>query len=532
MKRDSNPADTDVPPLLLRGGLRHPRTGRRLSRGAVLLRNGRIVAVGAEAERNAEDARALDLRGALIVPGFVDAHIHFLEGALHALVPDLHGANTVETFVRRIADAARRTPPGGWILGSGWNEKLWPGAPLPHRRWIDPVTGSRPVFVQRHDLHMGLANGAALRAAGIDRETPDPPGGVIDRDPDGAPTGILRDNAMSMIFRAVPPVDDDLRRRALERAFPRALAAGLTGLHELDGLDAFRCYRTLDDGNALPLRIVFGPPLRVWRELDADLRRPGRRLRIGPLKSFLDGSLGSGTARFFEPYRDRPGDRGVWVWDDGPRGRFRTEALAADRAGHQLMIHAIGDEAVAEALDLVEELEARNGPRDRRFRIEHAQHFRPEDFRRAARLGVIASVQPLHLVDDGPWAASKIGRRRCRTTCAFRSLLRAGVPLAFGSDYPVAPAEPWRGVVAAVTRRTAEGRPFVAAERISLARAIEAATLGPARAAFEENQAGRIAPGYRADLTVLDPDPFTIPVDELDAVRIRLTVVGGRIAYG
>lgn len=517
--------------LALEGAVIRGSAGRSRGVKTVLIRDGWIDAVTrARDAMNIQAGARVNIEGALLLPGFVDAHLHFLEGSIHALGPRLHDVSSAVMLARRLEEVVRRTPPGQWILGSGWNENLWPGASLPHRSWIDPVSPDHPVFLQRHDLHLGIANERALRLAGIRGGTPDPPGGRIDRDAGGKPTGILRDNAMNALFRVVPPRDDATRREALASGFRHALAAGLTGFHEFDDLNVLPVYAQLDARGELPLRVLFHPFLNQRAQIERP--RYSDRLAVGALKAFLDGSLGSRTARFFDPYTDAPGEQGVWVWADGPRGRFREEAVAADAAGHQLALHAIGDEAVAEALDLAEALNAANGPRDRRFRIEHAQHLRPGDFERMGRLGVVASVQPAHLADDGVWAATRIGNERCKTTYAFRSMTRAGARLAFGSDWPVAPLEPLAGIRAAVTRALNDGSgKFAASESIALSTAIDAYTRGPAWAGYDEALTGEIAPRKRADLVAIEPDPYTLPPEELDRVRIRLTVVDGRVAY-
>jgi predicted amidohydrolase YtcJ len=398
------------------------------------------------------------------------------------------------------------------------------------------VTGDTPVFVQRLDGHMGLANSAALKRAGIDAATPDPPGGTIVRDARGLPTGLLKDAAMDAVFRVIPPPDDARADAALQSGFAEALAHGVTQIHDMsDGdwrtLDAFRRARA---AHALPIRVYAFVPIADWARLADFIRANGRGddwLRWGGVKGFVDGSLGSTTAWFHAPYADAPQTSGLTMGDPAVLARLIREA---DRAGLQVAVHAIGDRANDWLLDTYQRVAAEDGPRDRRFRIEHAQHLAPTAIARFGRLGVIPSMQPYHAIDDGRWAEKRIGAERLKGTYAFRSLLDTGAPLTFGSDWPVAPLDPLTGIDAAVTRRTIDGRNpqgWQPQERIGVARALRAYTVANAFAGFQEDRLGRIAPGQLADFVILSQDIFTVDPRRIVETRVLSTVVGGKRRY-
>ncbi len=524
------------------GDRTHPRAE------AVAIAGERIAAVGTNTEIAAwigPETEVLDARGHSVLPGLIDAHVHFSSGGLQLTRVDLRDAATPEEFARRIGEFAKRLPAGEWILGGTWDHELWGGDPLPHRSWIDSQTAAHPVFVRRYDGHMGLANTLALARAGITRQTPNPPGGVIVRDADGTPTGVLKDAAMELVERVIPEPSEEQRTRAVLAALAEANRFGLTGLHDISSPADLRVYQALRRQGRLTARIYSILPMAQWESLAAAGIRAGLGddwLKIGALKAFADGSLGSSTALFFAPYLDAPETSGLAMY---PEPELRRLILGADRAGLQLCIHAIGDRANRMILEAYAEAARQNPAWDgatpdtppgatRRWRIEHAQHIHPDDFVRFARLGVIASMQPYHAIDDGRWAEKRIGAERCRTTYAFRSLLDAGVVLAFGSDWTVAPLNPLTGIYAAVTRRTLDGKHpngWFPEQKITLEEALTAYTVGSAYAEFAENTKGTLTPGKLADLVVLDADLFAIPAEAIAEVQVRFTVVGGRVVY-
>lgn len=510
----------------------------------------RIAAVGTEAEIRrwvGEGTQVIDAHGATVLPGLIDSHVHFTTGGFALSNVQLRDAATPEEFTRKIAAFARKLKKGEWILGGTWDHELWPGAPEPVRQWIDAATPEHPVFVLRYDGHMGLANSLALRLAGVSRDTPDPPGGAIVRDARGEPTGLLKDGAMELVGRVIPPPSEEQLRRAAEAALGEARRLGVTGVHDISSSDDVRAYQAIRRSGRLTARIYSLTPIEQWEATEAaglSARFGDDWLRLGALKGFADGSLGSTTALFFDPYDDAPQTAGLPAPMMFPEGNMLRMALGADRAGLQLCIHAIGDRANREILAVYEEVARRNPPWNgstartpgevRRWRIEHAQHIHPEDFEKFARLGVIASMQPYHAIDDGRWAEKRIGPERCRTTYAFRTFLDAGVRLAFGSDWTVAPLNPFEGIYAAVTRRTLDGKHpggWIPEQKITLAEAIEAYTMGSAYAEFAEAEKGSLTPGKLADIVVLDRDLFRLPEERIREARVRWTIVDGKAVY-
>lgn len=497
----------------------------------------RIVAVGDDAgvlAKAGKGAQRIDLGGKLVVPGFMDNHTHFLDSSLSLASVDLRDASTPAEFSRRIVARAKERP-GEWITHGNWDHELW-DATLPSRDWIDGGTVGTPVFVVRLDGHMGLANAAALKLAGIDASTPDPVGGKIIKDAKGEPTGLLKDAAMNAVYAAIPVPAEQRVNEAMRRGFSEALSHGVTQVHDMsDGnwrtLEAFR---RLKSQGRLPLRVYSFVPVADWAKLADFVRSNGRGddwLRWGGLKGFVDGSLGSTTAWFYEPYADAPQTSGLQMvnLDD-----LAKQIQGADRAGLQVAVHAIGDHAIDWLLDTYERVEKEDGPRDRRFRNEHAQHLRPAAFARYRQLGVIASMQPYHAIDDGRWAEKRIGPERIKGTYAFRSFLDAGVVLTFGSDWAVAPIDPITGIDAAVNRRTIDGKNpggWQPQQRISVAEAVRAYTVSNAYAGFQEDRLGRIAPGYLADFVVLSQDIFSIDPLRIPDTKVLSTVIDGVERY-
>jgi predicted amidohydrolase YtcJ len=507
---------------------------------AVAIYANHIVAVGSTNDIRklaGPNTRTIDAQKRLLLPGFNDAHTHFLSGGFQLSSVDLRDANSPQEFAARIKAFVQKVPKGRWITGGDWDHERWPDAKLPTKELIDSFTADTPVFVNRLDGHMALANSLALKLAGVTRETSDPPGGVIVRDKSGEPTGVLKDAAQNFVWKVAPPASFDERLAAARAATNYAASLGVTSVQDMSAGTDVGIYQTLLDHGELKTRIYAVSPLPDWQRV----ARTGVRahfgsemLRVGGLKGFADGSLGSTTALFYEPYLDDPSTSGIAGDEMYPEGAMLERVREADRAGLQVLIHAIGDRANDLILSIYEQVERENGKRDRRFRIEHAQHLRPQDTPRFARDHVIASMQPYHAIDDGRWAEKRIGKERAKTTYAFRSLLDSGATLAFGTDWTVAPLNPLLTVYAAVTRRTIDGKNpngWVPEQKISVEETVRAYTVGSAYAEFQENVKGSISVGKLADLVLLSRDIFTIDPNEIENVKVVLTMVDGRVVY-
>lgn len=508
---------------------------------ALAIHGGRILAVGSDTEIAkwiGPATKKIDAQGKSVLPGFIDAHVHFSGGGGEISSVQLRDANTPQEFSKRVGTHARKLPKGEWILGGTWDHELWGGNPLPSHDWIDGVTPDTPVFVSRYDGHMALANALALRLAGVTRETKDPPGGTIVRDKDGNPTGLMKDAAMGLVYRAIPPPSDEQLLRMIHAGMDEARRFGVTSVHDISSTEDVRAYQVLAARGEMTLRIYCITPLPQWEAPATTGIRAGFGndwIHLGALKGFADGSLGSTTALFEQSFTDAPETSGLPNEMMLPEGNMLKMALGADKAGLQLAVHAIGDKANRIMLDVYTEVAKQNGPRnDRHWRIEHAQHLRPEDFARFAQLGVIASVQPYHAIDDGRWAEKRIGHERAKTTYAFRTFLDHGVRLAFGSDWTVAPLNPMLGLYAAVTRATLDGKNpngWFPGQKLTLKEAIEAYTMGSAFAEFREKEKGSLTPGKFADVVILDTDLFSISPEKIKDAAVRYTIVGGRIVY-
>lgn len=502
---------------------------------AVAIRGGRIVGVGTDQEVEAmgPGARRIELAGRRVIAGFIDNHTHFISGGFELDGVQLRDAASPAEFSRRIGAFADERP-GEWITGGTWDHELW-GGELPRRDWIDSLTGDTPVFVSRLDGHMALANTVALELAGVTTDTPDPPGGEIVRYPDGRPSGILKDAAQDLVFRVIPQPSDAARDRAFATAAAHAVSRGVTLVTDMGNWSSLATYRRALERGALPLRVYAAVPLADWARMADYVEENGRGdewVAWGAVKGFADGSLGSTTAWFYEPYDDAPGTAGFMVVPDS--AEFRRQILAADAAGLHVMIHAIGDRANDWVLDAFADAVQHNGPRDRRFRIEHAQHLTPTAIERFARDSVIASMQPYHAIDDGRWAEKRIGSVRIRTTYAFRDLLDAGARVTFGSDWTVAPIDPLLGIYGAVTRRTIDGanpKGWVPEQKITVAEAVNAYTRANAYGNFRESDLGTISEGRLADLVVLSDDIFAIPPEEIETVRVDMTMIAGEVVF-
>jgi predicted amidohydrolase YtcJ len=508
---------------------------------AVACLGSRIVGVGSNDEIRkwvGPRTEVIDLGGKLVLPGFNDAHVHFFSGGENLAGVQLRNAKSEDEFRNRIAEFAARQPTGRWITGGGWDHENWTPARLPTRQLIDAASAGHPVFVNRLDGHMALANSQALQLAGITRETPDPPGGTIVRDATGEPTGVLKDAAMGRVYRVIPEPSEDQIAEAVRAAMRYAAENGVTSVQDMSAApEVLRVYEALLARGELTVRISGHQPLASWQRLAAvGLRADfgGEKLHIGGLKGFADGSLGSTTALLFEPYLDAPNTSGLANSEMIPESKMQRHILDADRAGLQVAVHAIGDKANHMVLDMYEEAGRQNGARDRRFRIEHAQHLRMDDIPRFGTLHVIASMQPYHCIDDGRWAEKRIGPERAKTTYAFRALLDSGAVLAFGSDWDVAPMVPLMGIYAAATRRTLDGKHpdgWVPEQKITVAEAIRAYTMGSAYASFDEKIKGSIEPGKVADMVVVSNDILTIPPADIDKTRVETTVFDGKVIY-
>lgn len=507
-------------------------TGSNPSLSALGTAGSRIAAVGTEAVRAATGpgTRIVDLGGAFVVPGMTDCHTHFSLGSMRLSQVALESATTPEAFTQQIADAARTLPKGEWLQGGGWDADRWNGD-MPTRQWVDATTPDTPVAVQRYDLHMVFMNSAAMKRVGVDRNTADIPGGVIVRDASGEPTGIFKDAAKEMVLSRVPPASAAQIDAAMRRGITLGLSKGLTQVHctEIDW-QTFESMRRLRAAGEPGLRFFVYNPLADWQKTVALVQKEGHGdewFRWGGCKVVFDGSLGSRTALFYKPYLDDPSTHGIMVTKQDD---LREWMGAADKAGLRVTAHAIGDEANDIVLDTMAEVVKANGQRDRRFRIEHAQHLSRAAIPRFAKQGVIASVQPYHAIDDGRWAARRIGPDELSRTYAFEALIRSGAHVCMGSDWPVAPLDPFAGIKAAVLRETLDGKNpngWFPEQRTTVEQALAGYTSEAAYAGFTEKSTGRIAPGFLADFIVLDRDLFAVGPETIGDTKVLRAVVGG-----
>src|SRR4029079_13877706 len=508
---------------------------------AVAVIGDRIVAVGSRGGIDlwrGRETKVIDAGGKLLLPGFNDAHVHFIPGGAQLEQVQLTDAATPEELAKRIGAQAKKTRKGEWILGGRWDETKWPKQELPTKELIDPVTDDIPMFVDRYDGHEGLANSAAMKLAGIDAKTPDVPGGVIVRDASGNPTGIFKDAAMPLIYKAIPPMTQEQRLRAARGALKHAASLGITSVQHMNPEFADAAtYSELAEKGELTTRIYAVPMETDWRDqAKVGIRRAwgSTYLRLGAVKGYADVSLGSRPAYMFEPFTDDPGNRGLLSDEMHPPSAMRDRLMQADAAGLQLRVHAIGDRAISMILDIFADIEKEHGYHDQRFAIEHAQHTAQKDFERFAKLHVVASMQPYHAIDDGRWAEARLGHDRTRYSYAWRSFLDHGVTLAFGTDWPVAPLDPILGVYAAVTRATLDGKNpggWIPEEKITLPEAIEAYTMGAAFAEFQDSEKGSIRPGKLADIVILSDNIFDLKPEAIRNAKVKTTIVGGKVVY-
>ncbi len=529
---------------------------------AMALRGDRIAGVGSRAaiERSFRAQRIIDLHGATVLPGFIDAHGHFLSLGLARLTVDLVGAESEGSAAARVADRVRSVERGRWIRGRGWDQNDWPSRSFPSRASLDRVAPDNPVYLARVDGHAAWLNSAAMRLAGITAATPDPPGGRILRDASGRPTGILVDAALDLALRVLPEPTDDELREALRVATAELVSKGITGIHDM-GEDArtISWLRKLIDENQLPLRVyaVIDGPGEAWDQFLASGPLIGygkNHLTVRAIKLYADGALGSRGAALIEPYSDDPGNRGLTM---ASAEVLDSVARQAVRHGFQVCTHAIGDRANHMMLDIYEDVERASGPGDRRLRIEHAQILDPEDIPRFQALHVIPSMQPTHCTSDMYWAEARLGPKRIRGAYAWRSLLATGSIIAGGSDFPIERPDPLAGIYAAVTRRDTAGHPvdvndvrehfqlaadsrpdsadfadgWYGSQKMTRMEAVRCFTTWAATAAFEEQLKGSLQSGMLADFVVLSDDPFAVAAEKIPSIRVEQTYCGGALVF-
>ncbi|MEP7323869.1 MAG: amidohydrolase family protein [Saprospiraceae bacterium] len=501
---------------------------------AIAIKGDKIMITGKTEELiklKTAQTKIIDAQQKLLCPGFIDAHVHFLDGGFNLSSVQLRDASSRDTFIQRIRAYALTIPKGNWITGGDWNHELW-GGQLPERSWIDSITPDHPVAINRLDGHMILCNSLAMKLAGITNATKDVAGGEIPRNKNKEIIGIFKDNAATLIYSKMPDPGAEATDHALKSAMQYVVAHGVTGVHHMGTFQDLEAFRR--NKSSLITRIYAATPLARWQELKTYCNENGKGdsiLHWGILKGFMDGSLGSHTAAMSADFSDKPGDKGFLV---NPLDSMKKWILAADKAGMQIAVHAIGDRAIASLIDIFDTTILINGTRDRRFRIEHFQHPAAKEIARMKMDDIIASMQPYHAIDDGCWAEKVIGPERIKTTYAFKSILAANTHLAFGSDWFVAPPIPLLGVYAANTRQTLDGKNpggWVPAQKISISEALSAYTEGGAYGAFQENILGSIKTGYLADLVLLDQDLFSIQAEEIKNVNVKWTMLGGKLVF-
>jgi predicted amidohydrolase YtcJ len=503
---------------------------------SVVTANGKIVAVGpAEAMRTAHpDAKVVDVHGTTVMPGLTDAHGHLYGLGLSLDTVNVVGAASFEEVVTKVRERAQRAAPGEWIIGRGWDQNRWPDKQFPTAAPLDAAIPDHPVWIRRVDGHAGVANTAAIRAAGVTAATPDPEGGRILRDAKGNPTGVFIDGAQHLIDSKVPPPSAELRKARVLAAAQKIAENGLTEMHDAGAEQStITAIQQLIDEHKFPIRVY------VMLTDDAALldswltRKPligyGDRLTVRSVKMYADGALGSRGAAMLAPYSDDPSNTGLLV---SKEEHMRDVAKRARAAGYQANTHAIGDRGVRNVIDAYEQAGA--APADR-FRIEHFQIVAPDDFPRLVKHGIIASMQPTHATSDMPWAEARVGPERIKGAYAWRTVLNSGARLALGSDFPVEAVNPFFGIYSAVTRQDQQGNPaggWYPDQKLTLAEAIRGFTSDAAYAAFEESSRGTIEPGKLADLTIVEGDLYKTPQSQLFSTKVRYTVVAGEVVYG
>lgn len=508
------------------GNLDHPNAEAMAIKGDSILAVGSIDDIQ---KFKGKDTETLNVHGNFITPGFIDTHVHLLMGGNSLLNVQLRDAKSQQEFIDRIASFAKNAKPGQWIVEGNWDHTLW-GGELPTKEWIDEFTKENPVAIYRLDGHMILANSAALKIAGIDRNTPDVKNGEIVKSPDGTPTGILKSKAMYLVLNKIPSLTVSEKENAINAAQEYLLSQGVTSIHDVDSLGGFDVINRMYSNNQLKIRIYTADPLYKWQSISKKTKE-SRWFKNGLLKGFVDGSLGSHTAAFIEPYSDKPDNSGLFIVKEDSLFHWIS---SADNQNFQITVHAIGDRANNKLLDIYDRVLEEKGNTDRRLRIEHAQHLTKEDIDRFAKLNVIASMQPYHAIDDGRWAEELIGTERIKTTYAFKSLLDANATLVFGSDWPVAPASPLYGIYAAVTRRTLNNEHpegWVPEQKINVEQALVAYTKNAAYASFDDDIKGTLEVGNLADFVVLNEDLTKVDPVTIKDIKILATYIGGKKAF-
>ncbi len=508
------------------------------SASCIAVSGNKIIYVGNNADAfKGSNTRLVDAGGKMIVPGFIDNHTHFLTGGYQLTAVNLREAASKADFIKTLATYISKLNDDRWIQGGDWDHEAM-GGELPTKNWIDSVTGNHPIFINRYDGHMALANSITLKLAGIDKNTVNPPGGEIVRDPvTNEPTGVLKDEAMGLVNKIVPEPSEKELEEMLQRAAVHALKNGVTQVNDVGsygGWADLKTYSNAHKKNQLKLRIYSLVALTTWKRLADYVNQHGRgddMLRWGGLKGFVDGSLGSTTAWFYQPYLDDATSTGLIVTDTND---LRRDILAADAAGLHVTVHAIGDRANDWLLDVYEQAEKIKENSNSRFRIEHAQHLSAAAIKRFATLNVIPSMQPYHAIDDGKWAYKRLEDDRLKRTYAFKSLLDAHAKLTFGSDWTVAPLTPIEGIYAAVTRRTLDDKNpngWYPEEKISVEDAIRCYTINNAYAGFHENKTGMLKVGMLADFVMLSDNIFTIAPEKIKEVKVLQTILDGKMVY-
>jgi len=505
---------------------------------SIAVKDSAIIYVGNDYNAyKGSSTQIIDVDGKMIVPGFIDNHTHFLSGGYQLASVNLRNAQSQQGFISTLKAYSIAHNDDRWIQGGDWDHEAW-GGNLPTKSWIDSVTGNHPVFINRYDGHMALANSIALKLAGINKNTSNPAGGEIVRDPKtGEPTGVLKDEATNLIFKVIPPPSQNELDECLQRAVAHAFEHGVTQVHDMSsygGWADMETYRKAHANKKLDLRIYSFVPIRTWARLDSFVKKEGwgdDMLRWGGLKGFVDGSLGSTTAWFYKPYLDAPTKTGLQVTDTT---LLRQWVLSADSAGLHIATHAIGDRANDFILSVYEEAEKKTPSKDHRFRVEHAQHLTQIAIPKFAALHVIPSMQPYHAIDDGKWAFKRLDSARLKGTYAFKSLLATGANVTFGSDWTVAPLDPIAGIYAAVTRRTLDDKNpngWLPDEKISVEQALKCYTANNAYAGFQENKLGKLKAGMLADFIVLSDNILNIAPEKIRDIKVLRTIVNGKEVY-